>query len=130
MRQLALRTLVVTAAFAAATLIAWWALPVAAALFGVLTRDDRSGPVVAGAAGMLSWGAILGYDAWVGPVGNVAAALGGVLQVRPIAVYVLALAFPGLLAVCAAIVARAIARTVASTSTRATGRTITESPTP
>lgn len=114
-KQMALRTLVVTVAFVAASLIGWWALPVAAAIFGAITRDDRGGPVVAGIAGILSWAAILAYDAWVGPVGRVAATLGGVLQIRPVAVYVLALAFPGLLAVCAALVARAAARTIRAT---------------
>ncbi|HVZ47651.1 MAG TPA: hypothetical protein VG916_02630 [Gemmatimonadaceae bacterium] len=109
-RQLALRTLVVTLAFIAASLLAWWALPVAAAMFGALTRDDRSGAVVAGTAGMLSWAVLLAWDAWAGPVGQVAATLGGVLQIKAVAVYVLTLAFPGLLAVCAAIVARAVAR--------------------
>jgi hypothetical protein len=109
-RQLALRTLLVTLAFTAASLISWWALPVAAAMFGALTRDDRSGAVVAGAAGMLAWAVLLAWDAWAGPVGAVAATLAGVLQIKSVAVYVLTLAFPGLLAVCAAIVARALAR--------------------
>ncbi len=121
-RQVALRTLVVAAAFTAASLIGWWALPAAAAAFGAMTRDDRSGAVVAGLAGMLSWAAILAYDAWAGPVAQVATTLGGVLQIKPIAVYGLALAFAGLLAVCAAIVARALARALA--------RAVTATPAP
>lgn len=112
-RQLVLRTLVVTAAFTAASLIGWWALPIAAAIFGTITRNDRSGAVVAGIAGILSWAVILAYDGWVGPVGRVATTMAGVMQIKALAVYVLALAFPGLLAVCAAIVARALARALA-----------------
>ncbi len=112
MRSIALRVVLVTAAFAAATMIAWWALPVAAAIFGALTARDRTGPLVAGVAGMASWTAILVYDAAVGPVGTVATTLGGVLQIKAFAVYVLTLAFAGLLALCSAIVSRAIARAV------------------
>ena len=106
------RTLVVAAALAAASAIGWWAVPVGAALFGALTYRDRGGPVVAGFAGMLAWSGVLVYDTVRGPVATVASTLGGVLQIRPIAVYVLTLAFAGLLSVCAAIVARAIARAV------------------
>ena len=110
--QLAWRTLVVTVAFAAAAAIGWWALPIAAAAFGALTYRDRGGPLVAGVAGMLAWAGILAYDAVRGPVGTVAETLGGVLQIRPIAVYVLTLAFAGLLSVCSAIVARSLTRAV------------------
>jgi hypothetical protein len=104
------RTLVVAVALAAASAIGWWAVPVAAAAFGALTWRDRGGPVVAGFAGMLAWTAILAYDATRGPVGTVATTLGGVLQIRPCAVYMLTLAFAGLLSVCSAIVARAVVR--------------------
>lgn len=111
-RQLALRTALVTAAFVLATRIGWWALPVAAAGFGAITHRDRGGPLVAGVSAMLAWAALLGWDAWHGPVGVVAATVGDVLQIRAIGLYGLALAFPGLLAVCAAIVARAVAGAV------------------
>ncbi|MDA1082110.1 MAG: hypothetical protein O2973_10615 [Gemmatimonadetes bacterium] len=115
-RRLALRTLVVTMAFVAATAISWWALPIAAGLFGALTARDRSGAVVAGFAGMLAWAAALAYDAVIGPVGAVASTLGGVLQIRPIGVYVLTLSFAGLISVCSAIVARSAVRAFASRS--------------
>ena len=59
---------------------------IAAALFGVLTARDRGGPLVAGLGAMLAWAALLGYDATQGPVGTVAATLGGVLQVKAIGV--------------------------------------------
>lgn len=106
------RIAIVAVALAAATAIGWWAVPLAAAIFGVITRRDRGGPVVAGVGAIVAWGGILAYDAFRGPVGAVAQTLGGVLQVRPIAVYVLTLSFAGLLAVCAALVARTIARVV------------------
>jgi len=112
LRTLALRTLVVSVAFVAASAIGWWAMPLAAAIFGAITYRDRGGAVVAGCAAMLAWAGILGYDAVRGPVGTVATTLGGVLQIRPIAVYVLTLCFAGLLGVCAALVARGVARMV------------------
>jgi len=111
--RLFLRMLVVAVAFTAATAIGWWALPVAAAMFGAMTAQDRAGPVVATAAAVTAWAAILAWTATQGPVHTVAVTLGGVLQTRPIAVYVLTLAFGGLLALCASIVARAVARAVA-----------------
>ena len=110
LRTLAFRTLVVSIAFVAASAIGWWALPLAAAVFGAITYRDRGGAVVAGFAAMLAWAGILGYDAVRGPVGTVAATLGGVLQIRPVAVYVLTLCFAGLLGVCPALVARGVAR--------------------
>lgn len=112
------RTLIVAVAFVAASAIAWWAVPIAAAAFGALTFRDRSGPVVAGLAGMFAWTGILVYDATRGPVGTVAATLGGVLQIRPIAVYVLTLAFVGLLSICSAIVARALLRALMRATSR------------
>jgi hypothetical protein len=58
---------------------------------------------------MLGWGALLAITASRGPVGTLAAELGGVLQLRPIGVYAVTIAFPGLLAISAAVVARALA---------------------
>ena len=116
------RTLIVAVALTAASAIGWWAVPIAAAAFGALTYRDRGGPVVAGLAGMLAWTGILVYDATRGPVGTVAETLGGVLQIRPIAIYVLTLAFAGLLSVCSAIIARALTRALARALTRAASR--------
>jgi hypothetical protein len=70
--------------------------------------------VVAGVAAILAWGGILVFDAVRGPVGTVAATLGGVLQVYPLAVYVLTLAFSGLMAVCAAVISRSLVRALAA----------------
>ena len=111
-RRLALRAIIVALAFAAATAVGWWGVPVAAAIFGAITWRDRGGPVVAGFGAILSWSGFLVWDAVRGPVGTVAATLGGVLQVHPMAIYVLTLAFAGLTAVCAAVVGRAAARAI------------------
>lgn len=121
-RQLSLRLAVLVAAFVAASFIAWWAIPVTAGAFGAMTPQDRAGPLLAGLAAMLAWGALLVWNAIIGPAGTVAALVGGVLQVRPFAVYLLTLAFAGLLAVCSAIVARAVARSLARPSGADDGR--------
>lgn len=110
--RLLLRAIVVAIAFAAATAVGWWGVPAAAAIFGVITWRDRGGPIVAGLAAILAWGGILIWDAMSGPTNRVAATLGGVLLVHPVAVYVLTLAFAGLLAICSAICSRAVARAV------------------
>jgi hypothetical protein len=112
-RQILLRTLVVAVAFAAATAVTWWGIIVAAAIFGAITSRDRASAVVAGFGAIVAWGGLLIYDAIRGPAGTVAATLGGVLQVHPVAVYVLTLAFAGLLAVCSAVIARGLARAIA-----------------
>ena len=109
MTQLA-RLLLLTAAFAIATFAAgWWAVPLAAAAYAAMTSAQRSSAVIAGLAAMLSWGVLLGITAAQGPVGTLATELGGVLNLGSSAVYAVTIAFPGLLAVSAAVVARALA---------------------
>lgn len=114
-RPLIMRTLVVTAAMMAASWLAWWGVAATAAIFGAMTARDRGGPVVSGLAAAIAWTIWLVVGAAMGPVGTVATTLGGVLQVRPVAVYVLTVAYAALISVCAAIVARSLARTIRPT---------------
>jgi hypothetical protein len=109
MMQLA-RLLLLAAAFAVATFaFGWWAVPLVAAAHAAMTRAQRGSAVLSGIAAMLGWGALLAVTASQGPVGTLAAELGGILQLRPASVYAVTIAFPGLLAVSAAVVARALA---------------------
>lgn len=102
-----LRLLLLSVAFAVATVaIGWWGVPLAAAVFGVISRKQRSSAIVAGVSGVMAWSELLLIDAARGPVGALAQTLGGVLNAKPIAVYVLTLAFPGLLALTASLLAR------------------------
>ena len=117
-RQLTLRTILVALAFALGTGVAWWGVPVAAAIFGALTFRDRGSAVVAGVGAIIAWSGILIWDAIRGPAGAVASTLGGVLQVHAAAIYVLTIAFAGLLAVCSAVVARGLARGLARATAR------------
>lgn len=104
------RLVLLAAAFAIATFVlGWWAVPLVAAIYAAATTAQRGSAVVSGIAAMLAWGALLAITAAQGPVGTLATELGGVLKLKPFAVYAVTLAFPGLLAVSAAVVARAVA---------------------
>jgi hypothetical protein len=96
-------------AMAAATWIAWWLVPVVAAAFGVIARKQPGSALVAGISAMIAWAGLLAAVSTQGPVGTVASTIGGLLQIRPVGVYALTIAFPGLLASTAAVVARAVA---------------------
>jgi hypothetical protein len=112
--MLAIRFVVLTALMAAGTWFAgWWAVPIVAALYGAAFRWSRGSGLLAGVAGIASWGVLLGLTAFAAPIGHLASILGGVLNVRTVGVYVLTLCYPGLLALTAALVARSVARMVA-----------------
>jgi hypothetical protein len=103
------RLVLLGTAFAIATFVlGWWAVPVVAAAYAMISSAQRSSAVVSGIAAMLSWGALLAIDAARGPVGTLATELAGILQLRPVGIYAVTLAYPGLLAISAAIVARAL----------------------
>jgi hypothetical protein len=104
-----MRVLLVAAAMAAATWIAGWMVPVVGAVFGVISRRQNGGPLVAGVGAMIAWAALLLVLSASGPVSMVASTIGGVLQIRAVGVYALTVAFPGLLASTAALVARSVA---------------------
>jgi hypothetical protein len=109
MMQLA-RLVLLATAFAVATFaLGWWAVPLVAAGYAAITTAQRGSALLSGFAAMLGWGALLAITASRGPVGTLATELGGVLQLRPIGVYAVTIAFPGLLAISAAVVARALA---------------------
>lgn len=102
------RLVLLASAFAIATVaLGWWAVPIVAALYAAITTAQRSSALLSGLAAMLGWGGLLSVAASRGPVSTLAAELAGVLSVRPIAVYAVTIAFPGLLAISAAVVARA-----------------------
>ncbi|HLA91828.1 MAG TPA: hypothetical protein VJL28_15485 [Gemmatimonadaceae bacterium] len=107
----AIRVVLLAGAFAAATgAVGWWGVPVVATCWGVLARADRASALEAGLAASLAWGAWLAVESARGPIGAVAAIVAGDLGVRPVSVYVLTMAYPGLLALTAALVARSLAR--------------------
>jgi hypothetical protein len=103
------RLVLLAAAFAIATFVlGWWAVPVVAAVYAAMSSAQRSSALASGLAAMLGWAALLAIAAARGPVGTLAAELSGILQIKPLGVYAVTIAFPGLLAISAAIVARAV----------------------
>ena len=109
--RLALRVPLLALAFALGTFwFGWWAVPLLAALWGILTRGEASGAAVAAALGALvAWATLLLWSAIRGPVSELAAALTGVMGVPAAALVVLTLLFPAALAWSASTVAQAAA---------------------
>jgi hypothetical protein len=89
---------------AGTALLGWWAVPVVAGLWGAWRK-----PVDAGLAGVMAWGGLLAWQAWVGPVGVLAVRLGGILPVPAALLPLLTPLFSGLLAWSAASVVRVFA---------------------
>jgi hypothetical protein len=108
MMQLARLVLLATAFAVATFVLGWWAVPVVAAIYAAITSAQRGSAVVSGVAAMLGWGALLAVTASRGPVGTLAGELGALLNLGAMGVYAVTIAFPGLLAVSAAVVARAL----------------------
>jgi hypothetical protein len=109
MMQLSRLVLLATAFAIATFVLGWWAVPIVAAIYGAISAAQRGSSIVAGFAAMIGWGALLAITAARGPVGTLAAELGGVLNLKASGVYAVTIAFPGLLAISAAVVARALA---------------------
>jgi len=105
-----IRMVLLAAAFAVATVAGgWWGVAVVALCWGVIARARRASALESALAALLAWCALLGIAALRGPVDAVALVISGALRVRPVGVYVVTMAFPTLLALTAALVARSAA---------------------
>lgn len=110
MRQAA-AFLVLTLAFAAASMLGWWAIPATAALWGILRPIARRPALFAAAAASLAWAAWLLVDA-LSPRGDftgLAGRLAGILTLPAPALLALTILFGALLAGTAAYLAGALA---------------------
>lgn len=87
----------------------WGAVVVVAAAWTWIRREDAAVPLMAAIAGILSWALLLGVQSLVGPVLEVARVVGTAMQVGPVALLLLTLAFPALLAGATAGVIRGVA---------------------
>ncbi|MBS1241452.1 MAG: hypothetical protein H6R40_879 [Gemmatimonadetes bacterium] len=85
-------------------LLGWWTVPVVAGLWAIWRQ-----PIDAGLAGILSWGGILAWQAWQGPVGVLAQRLAGIVPVPAVLLPWLTPLFAGLLAWSAAAVVGVLA---------------------
>jgi hypothetical protein len=105
-----MRYLILTAMMAAGTVtVGWWAIPVVAALWCVLTRNARQHHAAVALSAALSWGVLLGVMAIRGPIDRVAEVLGGIIPVGAIGIFAVTLLFPALLAGAASMVTAALA---------------------
>jgi hypothetical protein len=105
MMRTVLRLLLLTIAFYLITQICgWWGVPLAAAVWGLLSDGDGLPAAIAASA---AWAALLVRDAAFGPLGDLAATLGGLFHVPPVVLVLLTVSFPALLAWSAAVVSGA-----------------------
>lgn len=86
----------------------WLAVPVIAAAFAWIRRDDASVPLAASVAGAAAWGLLLAWQSFNGSVFEVARVAGEAMQVGGGPLLGLTLAFPALLAGAAAGVVRGL----------------------
>jgi uncharacterized membrane protein len=87
---------------AATWLGGWWTVPVCAAFFAMLRRGATGVPVDAAMAAMLSWGALLLYQASHPAFGPLTAAVRGAIPLPAALLMLVTVVFAGLLAAAAA----------------------------
>ena len=105
----AVRLLFLSAAIAVTTWAGQWtAVPLVAFLWGAMRREDGTAPLVAAAAAVLGWGALLGLVAIGAPVFTVAERVGGLAGVPGVAIVAVTLVFAAGLAWSAAEVGRTL----------------------
>jgi hypothetical protein len=109
--RFALRVLLLATSFTIGTwVLGWWAIPLFAAVAGVLARHARSQAMAAGVAGTLAWGVLLAWTAAGGSVWLFASQVGGATGMSGVLLIILTLAFPALLGWLAAWLAQTLAR--------------------
>lgn len=89
--------------------VGWWMVPVVAGVLTLVRRGDPAAPGLAALAGVVAWGLLLALVARGAPAGSVAATVGQALGLGPTGLIAVTLAYGGLLAGSAAVLARALA---------------------
>ena len=106
-----LRVILLAAAFALGTwVLGWWAIPLFAAVAGLLARHARGQAMAAGLAGAVAWGALLAWTALRGSLWTFASQVGGAIGASGALLVGASLLFPALLAWLAAWLAQALTR--------------------
>ena len=102
--------ILLTLAFAAATPVGWWTIPLTGALWGMLGSALPRPALLAGLAAGTAWGLWLVYDASVAgdAFGPFLARVAGVLTIPAVALVIVTVLFAGLLAWSAAALAGAM----------------------
>ena len=107
----ALRVVLLAASFAIGTwVLGWWAIPLFAAVAGVLARHAPAQAVATGVAAAIAWGALLAWSTLRGSVWSFASQVGGAVGVSGVVLIALTLVFPALVAWLAAFLAQTLAR--------------------
>lgn len=108
LRRLTEFVLVVVLMAAATWMIAWWAVPVVAAGWALTRSGERWTPLLAGAAGMLSWLIVLFLPSSPGAVSRLADVAGAAMGTGAGPLVVLTLVFPALLGAASSSLVRAL----------------------
>lgn len=109
--RFALRVLLLAAAFAIGTwILGWWAIPLLAAIAGVIARRTPRQAMAAGVAAAVAWGMLLTQGALRGSVWSFASQVGGAIGVSGVMLIILTLVFPAALAWLAASFAQILTR--------------------
>jgi hypothetical protein len=109
--RFALRVLLLATSFAIGTwVLGWWAIPLFAAVAGLLARHAPGQAMAAGVAAAIAWGVLLAWSALSGSVWSLAGQAGGAVGVSGVVLIILTLLFPALLAWLAASLAQILAR--------------------
>jgi hypothetical protein len=109
--RFALRVALLALSFAIGTwVLGWWAIPLFAALAGVVARHVRHQPVAAALAAALAWATLLAWSAIDGSVWSFSRIAGGAMGLSGALLIVLTVAFPAALAWLATAVAQPLAR--------------------
>lgn len=117
--RLLLRVILLAAAFALATAwFGWWAVPLVAFAWGVMALAVTRAALIVAVSAALGWLALLFWTTMHGPVSALAHLLASTMHVPSVALVLVTLIFPAVLAWSAASLAAA-ARVVVGVATRA-----------
>lgn len=89
---------------------AWWTVPVVGAAYGAWAAAQRAAVLTAALSAAVAWGALLAYDAAVGPAARLAHVFAELFHLPGGTLAIVTLAYAALLASSAAALARGIRR--------------------
>ena len=109
--RFALRVLLLSLSFAIGTwILGWLAVPLLAAVAGVMARYVRHQGIASAVAAAIAWAALLAWSATVGSVWAFSRIAGGAMGISGVALIAVTLLFPAVLAWLATTVAQFLAR--------------------
>lgn len=109
--RFALRVLLLALSFAIGTwILGWWAVPLFAAIGGVLARHVRHQGLASALAAAIAWAALLVWSSTEGAVWSFSRLAGGAMGMSGAALILVTLFFPAAIAWLATVVAQFLAR--------------------